>query len=260
MSKETFLVYATAFYGVLVGVSYLRSAIAAGSRDGVREPLRHGDDRSDRARVERADEHRERVSPAARYVVSGTGFALTAAVLAHVITPAVAYALLCLAMAGRSLADQVLEERTPRRRSTIIGRSRRIDPVLLIWIVLTGASSLVLASWVIDGGYRAAAIIVALCVATMIFVAWRVASAPPLLFGTDLDAEEVVDRETRVLRTGNACFLTIAAVMLFIAFMGGQQGFIEHRFEVWTLQALCIILFVWARLYARRVVRTPLPS
>lgn len=83
---------------------------------------------------------------------------------------------------------------------------------------------------------------------------------PPLLFGKDLEAEQVVDRETRVLRTGNACFLTVIAVMPFIAFMGGQQGFIDHRFEVWGLEALWIVLFALARLYARHLARTPLTS
>lgn len=260
MSKETLLVYVTASYGFVVGVRYFISAISAGSRRAAREALQSSGDRSDRSRIERADDNRERVSPVARYIVSGVGFVMMGGVLANFITPAVAYAFLCLAMAGRSLADQIVEEQTPRRRSALIGRSRSIDPVLVIWIALTAVSSLFVIPWFFDGVYRLAAVTVMVCVLTMVVVAWRIASAPPLLFGQDVEAEQVVDRETRVLRTGNACFLTVIAVMLFIAFMGGQQGFIEHRFEVWGLEALWMALFAWARLYARHVARTPLPS
>lgn len=260
MSKENLLVYVTASYGFVVGVAYLIYAISATSRHTASEALQSSRHQRDRSRIERADDNRERVSPPARYVVSGVGFMTTAAVLAHLITPAVAYAFLCLSMAGRSLADQIVEEQTPRRRSTVIGRSRSIDPTLAIWITLTGVSSVVLIPWLLNGAYRVAATIVVLCVFTMIVAAWRIASAPPLLFGKDLEAEEVLDRETRVLRTGNACFLTVIAVTLFIAFMGGQQGFIDHRFEVWGLEALWIGLFVWARLYARHLARTPLTS
>lgn len=260
MSKENLLVYMTGFYGVVVGVSYFVYAISATSRSTPTESRESTGDRSDRSRVERADDNRERVSPLARKVVSGVGFVVAGGVLAHLITPAVAYAFLCLAMAGRSLADQIVEERTPRRRSAVIGRSRSIDPVLLIWITLTAVSSLFVIPWFFGGLYRLAAVVVAICVLTMVVVAWRIASAPPLLFGHDLEAEQVVDRETRVLRTGNACFLTVAAVSVFIAFIGGQQGFIEHRLQVWGLEALGFALFAWARLYARHLAGTPLRS
>jgi len=260
MSKEMLLVYVTASYGFVVGVRYFASAIAVRTSSAPSNSAGSGDDRSDRTRIERADGYRERISPLARYIVSAVGFVMMAAVLTHLITPPVAYAFLCLAMAGRSLADQIVEEQTPRRRSTVIGRSRSIDPVLIIWIGLTGVSSFFLIPWLFDNAYLAAAIVVMLCVATMLVVAWRIASAPPLLFGKDLEAETVVDRETRVLRTGNACLLTIVAVTLFIAFMGGQQGFIDHRFEVWGLQASALTLFIWARLYARHLASTRLTS
>lgn len=196
----------------------------------------------------------------ARYAVSALGFVMAGALLAHLVTPAVAYALLCLAMVGRCVADQVVEERVPRRRSAMLGRSRSIDPVLLIWIVLTGASAFELIPWLLEPAYRIAAVIVAVCVLIMVVVAWRIASAPPLLFGNDLAAEQVVDRETRTLRTGNACFLAIATVFVFNAFVGGQQGFIDHRFTIWGLLLLCAALFVWKRIYARHLTRSPLTS
>jgi hypothetical protein len=256
MDTETLLVYVTAAFAFFQGVQYLRSAISASS------PSENIPQRvaatTGQTRIERADDNRERVSLPARYAVSAIGFGMAGAVLIHLVTPAVAYAILCLSLAARCAADQIVEERTPRRRSALVGRSRSIDPVLITWIALTAASGFALIPWLVEDAYRIAAIVVATCVLIMVAVVWRVASAPPLLFGYDLAAEEIVDRETRALRTGNACALTIGAVMLFVAFVGGQQGYINHEFEVWGLQFLFFALFAWSRLYARHVTRTPL--
>ncbi|MBV9270913.1 MAG: hypothetical protein JO165_07465, partial [Candidatus Eremiobacteraeota bacterium] len=118
----------------------------------------------------------------------------------------------------------------------------------------------VLIPWLLNDSYRIAAAFVTVCVLIMVFVAWRIASAPPLLFGDDLAAEQVVDRETRAIRTGNTCFLTVGSVAIFVGFIGGQQGFIDHRFVVWTLQLLWIGLLAWKSIYARRLSRTPLAT
>lgn len=250
MSREVVLGYFWAGIGLFQGVVYLKYAISARSRI----PR----DETNRSRIERADDNRERVSPEARYVVSAVGFGMAILLLAHLITPAVAYALMCLSLAGRCVTDQVVEERTPRRRSALIGRPRSVDPVLAIWIALTGAAAFGLIPWLFDQPYRTAAVIVAMCVAIMVAVAWRVASAPPLLFGNDLEAEQIVDRETRVLRTGNACIVTIGCVAVFNAFAGGQSNFSDRGFLFWGLMILWIALLAWRTLYARRLTRTPL--
>lgn len=260
MSKEATLVYITAGYAFLLGAVYFRYALSASSRSSSGDEPTVRSDASDHGRIERADDKRERISPNARYAVSAVGFVVGCAVLAHVITPAVAYAFLCLSMAVRCISDQILEERTPRRRSALIRRSRSIEPVLLTWIALTAATPFVLIPWLLEQPYRVAAVMVSVCVLLMVTVAWLIASAPPLLFGNDVEAEQVVDRETRALRTGNACFLTVCAVSVFVAFTGGQQGFIEHRFTVWGLELLCLALLAWRWLYARQVTRTPLTS
>ena len=260
MSKETMLVYIMAAAAFLQGIFYLKLAISASSRTDSRQALERGSAVSDQSRIERADDNRERVSPAARYVASAVGFGMMGALLAHLIMPAVAYAFMCLSLAGRCVADQIVEERTPRRRSALIGRSRSIDPVLATWIVLSGATSLVLIPWLLDEPYRIAAVIVAVCVLIMVIVAWRIASAPPLLFDNDLEAEQVVDRETRTLRTGNTCVLTIGTVTIFNAFVGGQQGFIDHRLIFWGLVFLWVAVLAWRSIYARRLTRTPLTT
>jgi len=260
MPKATAFVYIMAAMALLQGVVYLKFAISASSRTQPGDELKQGSKVPDQSRIERADDSRERVSPLARYVASAVGFGMAGALLAHLITPAVAYAMLCLALTGRCVADQLVEERAPRRRSALIGRSRSVDPVLLTWIALSGATSLVLIPWLLEQPYRVASVTVAVCVLAMVVVAWRIASAPPLLFGNDLEAEQVVDRETRTLRTGNACVLTIGTVAIFNAFIGDQQGFADHRFIVWGLLLLWIALLAWRSIYARHLTRTPLTS
>lgn len=260
MSKENIVVYVVAGAAFYHGAAFLKYAIEASRRSAAQNAPQNVTGDSDESRIERADDNRERTSPQARYAASAVGFLMCGALLAHVVTPAVAYALLCFSMAGRSLADQIVEEQTPRRRSAVIGRSRSMNPILVVWIAITAISGFALVPWLFEDAYRIAASVVAGCVAIMLAVAWRVASAPPLLFGTDLAAEEVVDRETRALRTGNACFFTLCAVTIFVAFAGGQQGFIDHRYEYWALQLFLVVFFAWSRLYARHVTRTPLAS
>jgi hypothetical protein len=135
-----------------------------------------------------------------------------------------------------------------------------MDPVLVTWIALTATTSLVLIPWLLDEAYRTAAVIVTICVLTMVVVAWRVASAPPLLFGNDVEAEQVVDRETRAIRTGNTCILTVGSVAIFVGFIGGTPPFINHHVIVWAMILLWVLLLTWRSIYTRRVSQTPLAS
>jgi hypothetical protein len=264
---ENGLVVGMALSAFFTGVLFLRFAISANSRFTLRDALQATGTESGQSRIQRADENRERVSPVARYVVSAVAFIVGAALLAHVVTPALAYAVLCLVLAARAVADQVAEERAPRRRSAVLGRARGIDPVLLTWIALTGASALALVPWLLDPAYRFAAVIAAGCVLTMLWLAWRIASAPPLLFGNDLQAEQVVDRETRAIRTGKTCFLTLCAVTVFTSFVGLPFHFVVygityHGINVLApaLLVLCAALWMWKSFYVRHLTRTPLAA
>ncbi|MEO6835578.1 MAG: hypothetical protein ABI231_06690 [Candidatus Tumulicola sp.] len=156
---------------------------------------------------------------------------------------------------ARIVQVQIAEERAPRRRSVLLGRSRRVDPVLATWIGLTALYSLLLIPWILDDVYRGVAIIVAACVVTMVVVAWRIATAPPLLFGNDLEAEQVVDRETRANRTGTTCFFANVTVFVFIGFVWGPA-----IPEMAALALVWVGLLVWKSLYARHLSRTPLAS
>jgi len=115
--------------------------------------------------------------------------------------------------------------------------------------------------WIQGESDRAAAIIVAACVTAMVLVAWRIASAPPLLFGNDLEAEQVVDRETRAIRTGNTCIVTLAPVIFFIGFVGTSSTPEHPISELFVPLLVCWVgLFVWMVLYTRRLARASLAS
>jgi hypothetical protein len=227
------------------GIVFLQSAVSARA-SALSAPA------CEQSRIERADNVRERRPALPRYVLAGVSFATACALLAYAIPPTVAYAILCLVLAARCIVDQIAEERAPRRRSAVLGRSRRVDPVLSIWIAFAAAATLLLIPWVLNEPNRAAAIVVAGCAAAILAVAWRIATAPPLLLGNDLEAEQVADRETRATRTGMACFFAVAAVA---AFLGFNRSSLSP-----AMLLLGFGLFGWMRIYARQLSRTPLAS
>jgi hypothetical protein len=244
---ERWLVLTLAVAG---GIMFLRSAVFAASRTSATDEPEPGSEGREQSRIERADDARERTPALPRYVLAVVSFGTAGALLASAIPPTVGYAILCLTLATRCIVDQIAEERAPRRRSALLGRSRRVDPVLSIWIGVGLISALSLVPSVVDAGDRPAAIMVAGCAVAMLAVAWRIAIAPPLLLGDDLEAEQVVDRETRATRTGAACFVAVAAVAVFFGFTGSSLSLV--------MLPLAFALFAWMRLYARQLGRTRL--
>ncbi len=249
VDAERWLVLTLAVGG---GIVFLRSAMSGGSRAGSIEVLKSGSEGCEQSRIERADHSRERSPALPRYVLAAVSFGTACALITNAVPPAVAYAILCLLLAARCIVDQIAEERASRRRSALLGRSRHIDPVLLIWVGLAAVSALFLIPWVLDPAVRAAAIMVSVCVSTMFAVAWRIATAPPLLLGNDLEAEQIVDRETRATRTGMVCFFAEAATFVFLSFSGSSLAP--------AMVLLVFGLYAWTRLYARQLARTPLAS
>lgn len=259
MDQEYFLRGFVAAFALVAGVMFLRFAVDAQSE--ARDSSECDDEPSGKDRLRRADDARERISALPRYAVSGVGFGIAILVFAHIVSPAVGYAIVCLSLAIRAVADLVSEEHAPRRHSALLGRARNIDAVLLAWIAMAAVSALSLIPYVLEGADRVAAILVCACVAAMLLVAWRIASAPPLLAGDDLDAEQVVDRETRATRTGNACFLAIAAVAVFNGFTGPVEASATSHFSIVVATFVVAAgLLVWKSAYARRLSRTPLAS
>jgi len=253
MDIESLAVFATAIF---TGVVYLRSARAA--QKPCDSAAAYEIEPSER--VHRADVARTRVTALPRYIVACLAFGIAVGVLVHFVAPTVAYAILCLSLVARSVADLISEERAPRRRAALLQRSRRVDPVLLTWIGLAAISALLLAPYFLVKEDRLAAIVVAGCVVMMALVAWRIASAPPILFGNDLEAEQVVDRETRAIRTGLTCTLAVGTVFVFACFVGASPSIAYNRIAILATPVVWAGMWIWQSIYARRLSRTTLAS
>jgi hypothetical protein len=232
---------------LLMGIVYLRAAVR---HVAFCENMVGGNDR-----IERAAAARERPALWARYTVACISFGTAAALLSHAVSAAGAYGVLCLSLVGVHAADLVAEERALRRRTALLGRSRRIDPILRVWIAVAVASSALLVPYLLGPSNRVAAAVVAVCVLAMAFIAWRIAAAPPLLLGDDLDAEAAADRVLRVTRTGLTCTIAVGSVFVFSSFIGGSFA------RDWGISISFFTTFaLWASeaVYARRLSRAAL--
>ena len=258
MEAERWFVAAMAMF---TGVMFLRFAGAARRTPTPSDKLESIAGLSEYDRLQRADDAREHISAWPRYAIAFVSFGNSGALFVHIIQPTVGYAILCLLLAMRCVADLISEECAPRRHSAFLWRSRSVDPVLLIWIAIAFIASLSVAPSIIEGTNRGAAIVVTACAVMMLAVAWRIASAAPLLIGDDLAAAQAVDRETRVTRTGNTCFFTVAAAGAFNGFTGYAGTSFSagsNRAVVLAMLIIAALLLLWKSIYVRRMSRMPL--
>lgn len=196
------------------------------------------------------DETRVRPSAASRYVTAGAAFLAAVAVLSGILSAVIAYGILCVLLVANGVVDLIREERVRRRRAALLRRSRRLDPVLAMWIAIALASALVLVPYAFDTSTRAAAALVAACVVAMAAIAWRIASAPPIPFGDDLAAELALDRQIRARRAGLTCVLAIGTVFVFTSFVPSREAGMElvlASFVAW------VGVWLWESLYLRQL-------
>jgi hypothetical protein len=190
------------------------------------------------------------------YVTASVFFLIGCAVLTHALSLTVAYGFFCRAAACRPAAGLLIEEqeRERGRRAALLQRAPRVDPVLLVWIALGALSMVVFVPSMLVAEQRFAASIVAISVALMIFLAWRIATAPTLLTGDDVEAELVVDRTRRIRRTGSIAMVAIAAASFYAAIgVGSKTLFLVGM-------ALYAVIAVWLMIYLRATSRTLVPS
>ncbi|MGB6984946.1 MAG: hypothetical protein WBD74_03095 [Candidatus Aquilonibacter sp.] len=188
------------------------------------------------------------------YAVAGVAFATAVASAAHIFSPAVAYAVLCLAIASSLVADQLGEERVRARgrRAAVLQPTPRVDPVLLTWIALAAASTLLLAPSMFVANQRAVAGTVAISCVAMVILAWRIASAPRLLSGDDVEAEVLLDRTRRIRRTGLVCITAVGCASFYASIAEGSMNFSAIGLAVWF--ALIVWLIVYLRIASRTLV------
>jgi hypothetical protein len=188
------------------------------------------------------------------YVTAGVFFLIGCGVLAHIFSPAVAYGLFCLTAACRPAAGLLVEERERARgrRAAFLQRAPRIDPVLLVWIALAALSMVVFVPSMLVAEQRFAASIVAISVALMIFLAWRIATAPTLLTGDDVEAELVVDRTRRIRRTGSVALVATGAAFFYAMIGEGSLNLFLVGFVLYAV--IGVSLMIYLRIASRTLV------
>ncbi len=246
----------TAILGAIVNV---RAAIVISRRSRASAACEPEATTSAERRIDRAEAARERSSPITRLAVALVEILIAGLVFAHLVSPGIAYAVLCLSLVANYIVDLISEERARRRRAAILQRSRGVDPALMTWIVIAAASPLLLFQYFLAAPNRIAAIVVACCVVAMAAIAWRIASALPILLGDDLVAEQRVDQATRTDRTGYICVLAIGVVFVFACFVNQVPGTANDRIILPAVFAW-IGIFLWRLIYARRLSRALLSS
>lgn len=186
------------------------------------------------------------------YAAAAVLFATACACAVHIVSPVVGYALSCLALTSRSMAILLFEERerARRRRAALLEPAPRVDPVLLIWIALAASSTLLILPSLSAGSNRVSAIAVAGCCIAMVLLAWRLATAPRLLSGEDVEAELLLDRMRRIRRTGLTCIVAVGCASFYAVISTGSINVYAIGYGVW------FALIVWMVVYLRIASRT----
>lgn len=193
---------------------------------------------------------RARPSAVSRFVIAAAAFLIAAAVLTGLMSAVIGYGVLCVLIVANLVIDLIREERVRRRRAALLQRSRGFDIVLILWIALAIASVLLLVPYGSDPAARLAALLVAFCVVVMAAIAWRIASAPPILFGDDVDAELALDRRVRARRAGLTCVIALGTVFVFTSFVRSPEagsGVVLASFVGW------VGVWLWQSLHLRRL-------
>jgi hypothetical protein len=221
---------------IFCGAAYVRNGLTANTN------CESGD------RLSRAAEERDRgASGLPEYIVAIICFSIAPLALTHRLSAGVTYAILCVTLATRAVVMLTIEERSRLRRAALLQRSRGVDAILLAWIVIATSSVLLLLPPVLDRTDVAAASAVAVCVVAMAGVAWRIATAPPVLVGNDVEAELLLDRKRRIFRAGIVCVIAVGSVMFF--------GAVEKSWSTWPAMATWAALGVWLYFYLRLASR-----
>lgn len=188
------------------------------------------------------------------YVAASAAFVTACACAVHLVSPVVGYAFLCLAITSRAVGNLLVEERerARRRRAALLQPAPRVDPVLLTWIALAASSMLLLLPWLLVAGDRVSAAPVAVCCVAMVLLAWRIATAPRLLSGDDVEAEFLLDRTRRIRRTGLVCITAVGCASFYTAVAEGSINVYAVGYVVWI--ALIVWMIVYLRIASRSLV------
>ncbi len=147
------------------------------------------------------------------------------------------FLLTCLAAAIVVLLAYSQVHRASQRRIAALTRRSplaAISPLVIAAVICSLAVTLVLAAYPL---MRLEGIVVAASTLILGFVAWRVASAPALLLGDDLEFEKAVDDRLRICRANSAALLACFPAYLFVVFasvsvLGDDRSFTTGKLLV----------------------------
>jgi hypothetical protein len=157
------------------------------------------------------------------------------------------YSLFCVAMAGATLLTYLHFRRaTERRVAALLPRNpwASLSPV---GIVATAVCLLGASLFAVYPQYRLGVIVVIASSIVLLFVAWRVAVAPALLFGNDSQVEYAVDEHLRFARATNLLALACAPPLVLVVIAAGTLPPTAHAYNV-------VALVVWVAWFTVVVV------
>lgn len=192
-------------------------------------------------------------SAVARFTVASVLFIIGILVFFAVISAAVGYGLLCLALVSVFLFDLLREERTRTRRIASLTPRPPADTIPSVWVAIVVLSLAMLAPYVILGEQRLTALLVGGCASVMAAIAWRIASAPIRLEGSDLAGERLRNRAARSQKAGLTAVLAVGSIFVFISFVNAELPAVLplQRTFLFVSLATWAGMWAWVTLYVR---------
>lgn len=216
---------------------------------------------AEQGRLNRVLEARERAEGDSDAYMRYAG-AFTIAMAGLVLVPAapfvLPYALSCLAMAAAVMVSYLRFRRvTERRVAPLVRRSpwRSLPPVA---ILATAVCLLGTASFAVYPEFRASVIIVIVSAIALLGVAWRVATAPAILFGDDSQLEYLVDEHLRFCRAMSFVVLACAPPTVLVCLGWAMLPWSATVFNVVALAVAVAFVTVLILSFNRRRKRISL--
>jgi hypothetical protein len=171
--------------------------------------------------------------------------AMAGLVLVQSLPYVLAYAFSCLAMAAAIMISYLRFRRaTERRVAPLVRRSpwKSLPPVA---VLACGVGLLGTASFGVYPEFRLDISIVIVSAVALLGVAWRVATAPALLFGEDSQLEYVVDEHLRYCRAISLVSLATAPLVVFVALAWATlPPSAPHVFDAVTLTVVVAFVII----------------
>lgn len=213
---------------------------------------------SERDRFDRVIEARERmegISAASGRYLGVACLVLAALEFVRPIPVVVPYVLYSLALAVLALSAYIQFHRSIERRVAPLARRSPLTALPPLVIAAMACSLLLTTLVAVAPGHRFDGLLVALSTLVLAVIAWRLASAPALLAGTDPQLEYAVDERVRICRARNVAMVACGPAILYVAIGGAGLPPAYHH-----LADAALLLAVAAFLTAAAAMIVPLRS